>query len=69
MDLDLGRIAHISSRKHTGRGRACTRKEMQQTSLYESFIAEGNEKADQLAKEGAMLDGGLMAQVRASTVQ
>ena len=38
-------------------------------SLFERFIAEGNEKADEFAKEGALLDGGLMAQVRASTVQ
>ena len=46
-----------------------TKKEMQQMSLFERFIAEGNEKADKLAKEGTMTDGGRMAQVRASTVQ
>ena len=28
-----------------------TKKEMQQMSFFESFIAEGNEKADELAKE------------------
>ena len=38
-----------------------TRKEMQQMSVFERFIAEGSEKADELAKEGAMLDGGGMA--------
>ena len=38
-------------------------------SLFESFITEGNDKADELAKEGAMMDGGGMAQIRASTVQ
>ena len=38
-------------------------------SLFERFITEGNEKADEPAKEGAMLDGGVMAQVRASAVQ
>ena len=38
-------------------------------SLFEKFITEGNEKADDPAKEGAMLDGGFMAQARASTVQ
>ena len=46
-----------------------TRKEMQQMSLFERFIAEGNAKADELPKEGTMLDGGLVAEVRASTVQ
>ena len=30
---------------------------------------EGNEEADEPAKEGTMLDGGEMAQIRASTVQ
>ena len=38
-------------------------------SLSERFLAEGNERADQMAKDGAMLDGGEMAQRRASTVE
>ena len=38
-------------------------------SLFERFITEGNEKAHELAKAGAMLDGGVRAQVRANTVQ
>ena len=46
-----------------------TRKEMQHMSLSENFITEGTEKADEPAKEGAMLDGGDMAQVRAITIQ
>ena len=33
------------------------------------FITEGNEKVDEQATEGAMMDGGLKAQARASTVQ
>ena len=37
--------------------------------LFEKVITDGNEKADELAKEGAMLGGGSMAQARASTVQ
>ena len=37
-------------------------------SLFEKCITEGNEKADELAKEGAMVDGGVMAQARASTI-
>ena len=38
-------------------------------SLFEKFITEGSEKAVEQAKEGVMLDGGDMAQVRAVTVQ
>ena len=38
-------------------------------SLFEKFITEGNEKADEFAKEGAMLDGGFMVQTRSSTIQ
>ena len=30
---------------------------------------EGNEKADELAKEGASLDGGFLAEIRAQDVQ
>ena len=60
LDLDLGRVALISSRSEIGRGRAHRRKkDIQQMSLFEGFIAEGNEKVDELAKEGAMMDGGL----------
>ena len=46
----------------------CT-KERQEMSLFERFVSEGNEKADDLAKDEAMLDRGEMAQIRASTVQ
>ena len=46
-----------------------TKKEMQQVSVSERFTAKGNEKVDELAQEGSLTDGGLMAQVRASTVQ
>ena len=46
-----------------------SKKEMQQMSLFEKFITEGNEKVDELAKKGAVLDGGKMAQVRAITIQ
>ena len=34
-----------------------------------SFIIEGNEKADALAKGGALLDTGFMAEARPETVQ
>ena len=33
------------------------------------FVTEGNEKADELAKTGAVLDEGFMAEARAKTMQ
>ena len=36
---------------------------------FERFIAEGNEKADELAKAGAMMDEASMAEVGAGTVK
>ena len=33
------------------------------------FVTESNEKADDLAKAGAMLDEGFMAEARAKTMQ
>ena len=38
-------------------------------SLFEKNITGGNERADELAKGGAMMDGGVMVQVRAVTIQ
>ena len=38
-------------------------------SHFEKFVTDGNEKADELAKAGAMLDGGFMAQTRSKTFQ
>ena len=35
----------------------------------ERFVTDGNERADELAKAGAMLDEGFMAETRAKTVQ
>ena len=46
-----------------------SKKEILQISLFEKFITECTEKADEPAKEGAMVDGGGVAQIRASTVQ
>ena len=37
--------------------------------LFETIVTEGSEKADELAKDVAMMDGGEMAQIRASAVQ
>ena len=38
-------------------------------SHFEKFVTEGNEKADGLAKAGAALNEGVMAEARAKTVQ
>ena len=46
-----------------------TKKEKTDTSQFERFVTEGNEKADEMAKAGAMLDEGCMAEVRAETMQ
>ena len=46
-----------------------TEKARQQMTLFEKFTTEGNEEAEELAKQGAMLDGGFVAQARASTIQ
>ena len=46
-----------------------TRKEKKDMSNFENFIAAGNEKADALAKAGAILDEGFMAAARAETMQ
>ena len=37
--------------------------------LFERFVTKDNEKADELSKEGAMMNGGGMPQSRVSTVQ
>ena len=46
-----------------------TKKGKKYVSHFEKFVTEGNEKVDELAKVGAMLDEGFMAEVRAKTVQ
>ena len=43
------------------------KKEM--VSLFDKFVTEGNEKACDLAKAGAMMDDGFIAEARAKTVQ
>ena len=46
-----------------------TKKDKEVMSHFEKFVTEGKEKADELAKEGAMLDDGFIAETRARTVQ
>ena len=50
--------------RHTAQSRVERR-----MSQFEQFVAEGNEKADEVAKAGAMLDEGFLAEARAKTVQ
>ena len=38
-------------------------------SQFEKFVTEGNEKADDLANAGAILDEGFVAEARAKTMQ
>ena len=51
------------------RGAHRTKKAKKHMSQFEKFVTEGNEKADELAKAGAMLDEGHMAEAKAETAQ
>ena len=46
-----------------------TKKEQKELSHFERFVTEGNEKTDDLAKAGATLDEGFMAEARTETMQ
>ena len=46
-----------------------TKKEKEEMMQFERFVTEGNEKADELAKAGAMMDDGFMAEARAETMK
>ena len=46
-----------------------TKKEIETVTKFEMFVTEGNERADELAKAGAMLDEGFMAEARADTMK
>ena len=46
-----------------------TKKDKTEISYFEKFVTEGNEKADDLAKAGAILDEGFMAEARAESMQ
>ena len=46
-----------------------TKEDKKEVSHFEKFVTEGNEKADELAKGGALLDEGFMAEARAETMQ
>ena len=46
-----------------------TKKEQETMTNFERFVTEGSEKADELAKAGAMLDEGFMAEARAEPMK
>ena len=46
-----------------------TTEEKKKMSHFEKFVTEGNEKDDELAKEGALVDKGFMAESRAESMQ
>ena len=46
-----------------------TKKEKKDMSHFERFVNEGNEKADELAKEGAFVDEGFMGEPRAKAAR
>ena len=45
------------------------KKEKENRSQFEKFVTEGNEKADDLAKAGAMLDEEFMVELKEKTMQ
>ena len=55
----LVEVAHVKAHR--------TKKEKEKMTKFERFVTKGNETADKLAKAGAMLDEGFMAEVRADT--
>ena len=59
LDQTWGRTAFSGRKGHFGGSGTCThrtKKEKKDMSHFEKFTTEGNEKADELAKEGALLD-------------
>ena len=64
-----GRITWSGRKRHSGRSKACTSAPHEERKEFQRFATEGNEKADELANAGAMLDEEFMAEARAETVQ
>ena len=49
--------------------RTAQKKDRKEMSHFEKFVTDGNEKADELADAGAMLDEGFISETRAKTVE
>ena len=60
-ELHLVEVEHVKAHR--------TKKDKKYMTQFEKFATEGNEKADELAKAGTMLDEGFMTEARAKTVQ
>ena len=54
-------VAHVKALR--------TKKEKEKMTQFERFVTEDNERADELAKAGAMLDEGFMAEARTGTAK
>ena len=74
LDQNWGRVASSSRQKKfwwmwNMSRRTAQRRIRKKMSQFEKFVTEGNEKADEVAEAGAMMDEGFMAEMRAKTVQ
>ena len=74
VDKHLGGTTGDGKKRHPSGSGTCEgtphkvgRKE--QTTKFERFATEGNQKADELAKAGAMLDEGFMVEARAEAMK
>ena len=70
----LGRTAPSAPKRNLGGSGSMsrhhrTKKDKKDMSHFEKIVTEGNEKAEELAKAGAMLDEGRVTEARAKTVQ
>ena len=69
MDQKLGRVASFDVERNIGEVEHVkahrTKKDKKYMSQFEKFVAEGHDKADELAKAEAMLDEGFMAETKA----
>ena len=69
----LGGIAWSGRKRHFGGSGTCKgaphQKGKENMWQFERFVTEGNENVGELAKAGATLDEGFMAEARAKTVQ
>ena len=54
-------VAHVKAHR--------TKKEKEKMTQFERFVTEGNGKADELAKAGAVMDEGFMAEARAEAME
>ena len=70
----FGKNCIIWQKGHFGRSATCEstsheKRKERYVAFLRSFITEGNEKADELAKGGALQDTGFMAEARPETMQ